>query len=156
MTEAQLELVRRLLWERIGSERGLHAAALVWFLNAERLEAYPEATIIDAVGRVAARRPEAETAGVRLDVEWLKRYVETCVIAAYGAGTVPAAVVHSAFIAGLGLTAWTRKDRGVRHPEFFPSGRTQNATLTPVVIRARSRSRSYCTSPRILRLRCSR
>ena len=103
MTEVQLDLVRRLLWERIGSERGLHAAALVWFLNAERLEEYPEATIIDAMGRVAARRPEAQAAGARLDVEWLQRYVETCIVAAHGAGTVPAAVVDSAFIASLRL-----------------------------------------------------
>lgn len=88
-----MQLVRRLLFQRIGSERGVHAGTLIWLMNSKMVQAYPEATIVAAVSRVASGE-------VPLEFIALRQYVETCVVAEHGL-TVDRSIIDHAFEAAL-------------------------------------------------------
>lgn len=88
-----MQLVRRLLFRRIGSERGVQAGTLIWLMSPKMIEAYPEATIVAAISRIASGE-------VPLGFIALRQYVETCVVAEHGS-TVDRSIIEQAYEAAL-------------------------------------------------------
>lgn len=88
-----MQLVRRLLFRRIGSERGVQAGTLIWLTSSKTIQTYPEATIVAAVSRVASGE-------LPLEFIALRQYVETCVVAEHGS-TVDRSIIDRAYEAAL-------------------------------------------------------